>query len=182
MELLPHEVVVRLGAFNLTNTNETGVIQRNVSKIFIHPDWDSFERRFDADVAILVLSENVTFNNNIQPVCIPTTGFNGNMVGTVVGYSFRKGDEIHAEIPRRVVVRAVSSAHCFRQDDAVRPYSSDRTFCGGTIGICIYFYIKTIFRQKNYEIMQAMETAALIKVTLAVDTFSQLAFPGLNMD
>ncbi|KAG4071549.1 hypothetical protein HA402_011703 [Bradysia odoriphaga] len=132
IELLPHEVVVRLGAYNLTNTNETGVIHRNVSDIFIHPDWDAFEKRFDADIAILVLTKNITFNGNIQPVCMPSANsVPGSMVGTVVGYGFRKNNKIHAEIPRRVVVRAVSSSHCFRKDDAVRPYSSERTFCGG---------------------------------------------------
>lgn len=128
--LLPHEIIVRLGAYNLTKTHENGVIQKNVSAIIIHPDWNAFDVSFDADIAILVLGSNITFTDHIQPVCMPVNGVAENMSGSVVGYGVRKRS-IYAEIPTRITVNALNSSHCFREDDVVRLYSSERTFCGG---------------------------------------------------
>ncbi|KAG4077910.1 hypothetical protein HA402_013844 [Bradysia odoriphaga] len=128
--LSPHEVVVRLGAYNLTNSNEKGVVQGNVSDIIIHDDWEPFERRFDADIAILVLSESITFTDDIQPVCMPASGVPQNIEGIVVGYGVRI-NKTQAGIPRRIVVRAVNSSHCFRENGAVISFTSNRTFCGG---------------------------------------------------
>ncbi|KAG4072226.1 hypothetical protein HA402_005948 [Bradysia odoriphaga] len=128
--LSPHEMVVRLGSYNLTNNNETGAIQRNVSAIYIHDEWDPFGDSFDADIAILVLSKNVTFTDDIQPVCMPANGVTENIEGSVVGYVVRRST-IHAEIPRRIIVRSVNSSHCFREGNVDAAFSSNRTFCGG---------------------------------------------------
>lgn len=131
--LSPHEVVVRLGTYNLTETNEKGAVQRNVSEIFIHPDWDVYDDVFDADIAILVLTENITFTHVIKPACLPGEGFIRNVVGTVVGWGLTE-NLTYAEIPRKTTFRAINDSHCYRIDYGIASFSSARTFCGGGVG------------------------------------------------
>lgn len=35
------------------------MLQRNVSDIYVHPDWDAWDEKYDADLAILLLKEIV---------------------------------------------------------------------------------------------------------------------------
>lgn len=137
-ELLPHQVIVRLGAYNLTKATERGVVERNVSAIFVHPDWDPFSDSFDVDITILILSSNITFTDDIQPVCMPANGVAENMAGSVVGYGVRRGT-VSAEIPKRIIVNVLNSSHCFREDDTLRTHSSERTFCGGMTPLTTMF-------------------------------------------
>lgn len=129
-KLTPQEVVVRTGAYNLTNQNEEGVIHRNVSRIIIHPDWNAFEIAFDADIAILVLSSNITFSNNVQPICIPSESVVENIEGIVVGWGIHENNSL-ADIPRQASVKVINDSHCFREDQSIAVFSSTRTFCGG---------------------------------------------------
>lgn len=47
------------------------MIERNVTEIHLHPEWDAYVNEYDADIAILDLNEIVTFTNYIQPICLP---------------------------------------------------------------------------------------------------------------
>lgn len=106
------------------------MILRNVSRSEIHPDWDATIRSRDADIAILVLDETITFTDYIQRVRLPANMTNENMQGIVVGYSQRK-ETVRAETPRRIIVKAVSRSDCYRDDTPTANLTSDRTFCGG---------------------------------------------------
>ncbi|XP_037043639.1 connectin-like [Bradysia coprophila] len=128
--LSPHEVIVRVGSYNISNESEMGVVQRNVSDIFIHPDWDVFAYAFDADIAILVLSETITFTYGIQPVCMPADGIMEQVEGIVVGWGLQE-NRMRAEIPRQTSVRAINESHCLREDNGIAIFTSARTFCGG---------------------------------------------------
>lgn len=64
-------MVVLLGAYNLDSKIERGVQQRDVEKIYIHPEWKVYHEKYDADIAIFVLSNMVEFTKYIRPVCIP---------------------------------------------------------------------------------------------------------------
>ncbi len=129
-KLTRDKVVVRLGAYNLTNIEEKGVVLRNVSNIIIHPDWNAFENSFDADIAILVLSETITFNYDIQPVCMPRDGIARNIEGVVVGWGIQENSS-YAEIPKQTSIKAIDDSHCLRDDIGISEYTSARTFCGG---------------------------------------------------
>lgn len=128
--LSPYEAVVRLGVFNLTDGNESGAIQRNVSEIFTHPEWDVYDDTYDADIAILILSENITFTDDIQPACVPGDGIIENIDGMVVGWGLTE-NSYFSEIPRQASVKAINDSHCLRADNAVAALTSSRTFCGG---------------------------------------------------
>ncbi len=134
VELSPTDVNVRLGAFNLTVENEEGSVQRNVSTIYVNPEWRQNSDKFDADVAILVLSENVTFSRYIQPICVPADdvvieGAVIDVKGIVVGWGIAE-NQTHEEIPKKIVASAIANSICYRTDPSIiRPMSS-RSFCG----------------------------------------------------
>lgn len=100
---MPTELLVRLGAYNLTNIRETGAVNRNVSEIIVHPDWEVYEDDYDADIAILVLSDHVPYTNYIRPVCLPfeddATDISAvDVDGYVVGWGLPDNNNTHEEI------------------------------------------------------------------------------------
>lgn len=79
------DIILLVGRHNISMRAERGSTTREVSEILLHPDWDHTSIKFDADVAILVMTTAVTFSHVIQPVClIRGAGNLGISVGTVV--------------------------------------------------------------------------------------------------
>jgi secreted trypsin-like serine protease len=74
-QISPEELEVLLGKQDLSK-DEAGSERRDVTNIFVHKDWKFQEKKYDADVAILVLNEDVVFSQYIMPVCLPTYGVN----------------------------------------------------------------------------------------------------------
>ncbi|GAB6023560.1 hypothetical protein CHUAL_008330 [Chamberlinius hualienensis] len=68
-EWKPIDIQVDLGDQILSNPTETPNIYVNVSNILVHPQY--IEETLVNDIAILTLAEAVTYNYNIQPICIP---------------------------------------------------------------------------------------------------------------
>lgn len=133
MKLSSADVAVRLGAYNITEENETGAVQRNVSNIYVNPDWKPYGDKYDADLAILVLSENVTFSLFIQPICVPANDvvIDGAVIdlrGTVIGWGLGES-KTHEEIPKEIVARALTNSLCYRTDPGIIQSLSHRSFC-----------------------------------------------------
>lgn len=82
------DVIVLVGRHNLSMRAERGSTTREISEIILHPDWDAFSTKFDADVAILVMEAAVKFSELVQPVCLTKSsgipGILGKRKGTVV--------------------------------------------------------------------------------------------------
>lgn len=57
-----HEVVLYLGRYSLIDWSEVGSIATNVKEIFIHTDYKRQRESFDADIAILIMTKRVDFN------------------------------------------------------------------------------------------------------------------------
>lgn len=82
------QLLVLLGKFDLSNSNEPGSIAKDVDRIIVHPDWKYDEVKYDADIAILFLSGDVEFSEYIAPVCLPTARVNVPIDGgTIVSVS-----------------------------------------------------------------------------------------------
>lgn len=126
---------MHLGTHNLTATTENGIIQANVTEIYINPDWDPYDDRYDADLAILALNHNIIFTALIRPVCMPSDsvkidGATIDISGTIVGWGFTKNNIIN-EMPRQALVTALNDSYCYSIDNFMALYTSNRTFCGG---------------------------------------------------
>lgn len=63
------DLLLHLGDHNLMMTNETSHITRRVKQVLFHSHFHPF--LLDNDIALLQLLEPVTFNANIQPICLP---------------------------------------------------------------------------------------------------------------
>lgn len=137
VKLLSNDIEVRLGAYNLTIKNERGVILRNVTDIHIHSEWDVFEDQneaYDADIAILVLSDSVVFNNYIRPICLPNDSDNIdggtiNITGVIVGWGLSE-NATHEQIPRQAFIKTLNDSYCYRRHHGIVSLASARTFCG----------------------------------------------------
>lgn len=64
------DVFVFIGRYNITRKAERGSKTRWVKEIFVHPEWSSIADKYDADIAILELDDNVDFSEQIRPVCV----------------------------------------------------------------------------------------------------------------
>lgn len=79
-----------LGRYNLDAQAERGAVARDVKSIHVHPEWKVNSEKWDADLAVLVLTEAVSFTQYIQPVCVPASAAIDHYdEGTVVSYRDR---------------------------------------------------------------------------------------------
>jgi hypothetical protein len=66
--LTPSQVKVTLGAYDRCQLDTTSV-NDSISNIIVLPNYDA--RTGSHDIALLKLTNPVTFNDNIKPVCLP---------------------------------------------------------------------------------------------------------------
>ena len=125
------------------DTVEIGRVSHAVYKIVTHPDWNTLTQSFDADIAVLVLEREVSFNEHIQPICLPS--FHSNIVsiskGIVVGFGKSEDEtKFHENIPKILETPIHDNQDCFEDNDGLALLSSGRTFCGGQgrgVGVCV---------------------------------------------
>ena len=65
----PDSFVVRLGSVFWSDPDPDAV-ERSIARIHLHPDYKLFVGL--DDVAVVILSEPVQFNDVIRPICLPT--------------------------------------------------------------------------------------------------------------
>ena len=120
----------------MNKSDELGVIRVQISSIKLHNDWNSQKETYDADIAILRLTNTISFTNYIQPACLPSSNFNPFEIdGTVVGYGFSddtKGD--HEMRPKFVEISSITQEDCLIGRDVIARISSKRMFCAGSVG------------------------------------------------
>ncbi|XP_070504887.1 serine protease gd-like [Chironomus tepperi] len=108
----------------------------------IHPDWSTQTEAYNADIAVLILEQVVTFTQHIQPICLVISGIKIAKIndGLVVGYG-KSEDESknHENIPKVLETPIHSNSRCLGKYESLQRLSSGRRFCGGTgngIGVC----------------------------------------------
>ncbi|KAM7348834.1 gastrulation-defective [Cochliomyia hominivorax] len=135
-----NEVLVFLGRHNLKNWNEEGSLAAPVDDIFIHPDYNQHLNSYDADIAIVILKNEVRFNTFIRPACIWSGSTKKQYIegehGIVVGWSLgglnaTKQTSSASTVPKIVSAPIVSDDVCFQSNPKYRSLSSNRTFCAG---------------------------------------------------
>uniref|UniRef100_A0AC34Q429 Peptidase S1 domain-containing protein n=1 Tax=Panagrolaimus sp. JU765 TaxID=591449 RepID=A0AC34Q429_9BILA len=66
----PGKFGIRVGIFDYRDNTEPGAMFFNVTEIHMHPKFGS-PQHHSHDISLLKLAGKITFNNHIQPVCIP---------------------------------------------------------------------------------------------------------------
>ncbi|KAL7013251.1 hypothetical protein ACKWTF_015299 [Chironomus riparius] len=135
-------LIVVFGTHDLNNPYEIGRAFHAVYSINVHPDWNTLTQSYDADIAVLVLEKDVTFSENVQPICMPIPNSKVTTIssGSVIGYGKSEDTtKIHENIPKILSTPIHSNPNCFADNDGLALISSGRTFCGGSgrgIGVC----------------------------------------------
>lgn len=144
MQLLPHEVLCIVRKFNLKDNNENDSKASLVLEILLHPDYDTQKTDFDADIAVLLLDQQVHLGNDIPSLCLPQAS-SGHAEGSGVVVGWGKSEhsdpyEFYDSTPNKLVVPIVENSQCFATYPDLQLISSERTFCGGyknqSKGIC----------------------------------------------
>lgn len=61
-----------MGLHVQSQTNEW-TVRRNIRRIIAHRDYNAFN--YDNDIALMELDANVTLNQNIWPICLPSATY-----------------------------------------------------------------------------------------------------------
>lgn len=132
-----HEVVLYLGRYSLIDWSEVGSISTNVEQIIIHTDYKKQKDSFDADIAILITTKRVEFNQFVRPACLWPGSTNIEEIegksGIVVGWGKDGTDHIVSNIPKKVNLPIVNSITCVQTSESLSKAVSNRTFCAGTL-------------------------------------------------
>lgn len=134
------DFLVQLGVHDLSNSNEEGRISATVNDIRIHPEWNVHVDSYDADIAILELSNEVGFNKFIRPICVPEASSNvaSATTGTVIGFGITEKGTI-SDVAKKLEIPIFDYMNCSKHSSDHRSLISPRTFCGGSAdgnGVC----------------------------------------------
>jgi len=138
---LPRSIIVLLGFHDLSNPIEIGRASCAVQGIHIHPDWNPYTTSYDADIAVLMLDQDVTFNKHIQPICMTSTDprIASVTIGVIVGNGKGGQENEYENIPKILKVPIHTDQQCTDKDYTFKNLLTGRTFCGGNgagQGVC----------------------------------------------
>lgn len=127
----PEHVTVRLAKYDLNILNEILSKSIGVSEIIVHPDWKVKILNYDADISVVIMSEEVEFDSFIRPVCLPPqSNVDVTGIGTIAGW----GNDIKSRKATHIEFKTsiLTDESCFKAFPELSSYSSNRTFCGSS--------------------------------------------------
>lgn len=132
----PEEATFFFGKHNIDSlTEDRNYIQSGATEFHLHPDWNTNDDRFDADIAIVVLARKIPFNKFIKPICLwtATTSFTDivDKEGIIAGWGKTEFNSISTAMPKWTRLPVVSNENCLRSHPVFSALTSDRTFCAG---------------------------------------------------
>ena len=65
----PNTLQIHIGAHNFTAPDDEVLVIYDVESITFHEDYNP--NTYENDIALLLLTEEITFSENVQPVCQP---------------------------------------------------------------------------------------------------------------
>lgn len=118
-----------LGLHVQSLTNEW-TVRRNVRRIIAHGDYNPLS--YNNDIALMELDSNVTLNQNIWPICLPsaTYDFPAGQEAWITGWGATREGGLAATVLQKAEVRIINSTVCKSlMDDEV----TDRMLCAGVL-------------------------------------------------
>lgn len=90
-------------------------------------------------MAILKLTESVTFNNYIRPVCLANSAVNSITNGDVISWGTYDDTFRASDIPRRIKVPIIGNLECLRKSPGLLNIFPNDAFCAGKdgSGVCV---------------------------------------------
>ncbi|KAL3271704.1 hypothetical protein HHI36_022176 [Cryptolaemus montrouzieri] len=126
-------MVIYLGKHYLKEWSTKGIQDRRVSKLIVHPEFES--DTFKNDIAIIKLSEPIEVTNYVRPVCLWEDAIDlyqvVNQPGTVIGWGYNEDGIITDEL-HKAGMPIVSTETCiYSYPDFFARFTSNTTFCAG---------------------------------------------------
>ncbi|XP_028307961.1 A-type voltage-gated potassium channel KCND1 isoform X2 [Gouania willdenowi] len=105
-------------------------VRRGVRRIVAHPRYNAVT--FQHDIAVMELDANVTLNQRVWPICLPTSA-NHERPGThawISGWGSTKEGGFRASVLQKATVQIINSTQCSKlmSDDV-----TDHMMCAGTL-------------------------------------------------
>lgn len=128
-----------LGRYDFNNNSEVDWVERSIKTIKNHPDYENIlvfhegskKARSDADIAVLIMNEAVTYTDYIIPICLPSSTVNAFKVnGFVAGHGIMDiATRETSPTPKHIGMSTVSLDVCFASDPNSVRTVSPRSFC-----------------------------------------------------
>lgn len=123
----------------MDDRDESGVYNVSPESIILHPDWNPQTDKYDADIAALILQNEVPLTTFIQPICIGS-GDLGFKKGFITGWGKSEDEtKMHENKPKELEIPIWTNEHCFLESYEFVRIASKRTFCAGSRdgrGVC----------------------------------------------
>lgn len=118
-----------LGLHAQSQINEW-TVRRNVRRIIAHSDYNPLT--YDNDIALMELDANVTLNQNIWPICLPspTYDFPAGQEAWITGWGATREGGLAAIILQKAEVRIINSTVC---KSLMNDEITDRMLCAGVL-------------------------------------------------
>uniref|UniRef100_A0A8D3CBY1 Suppressor of tumorigenicity 14 protein-like n=1 Tax=Scophthalmus maximus TaxID=52904 RepID=A0A8D3CBY1_SCOMX len=118
-----------LGLHVQSQTNEW-TVRRNLKRIVAHQDYNPLT--YDNDIALMELDKEVTLNQNIWPICLPSPSYDfpAGQEAWITGWGATREGGMTATVLQKAEVRILNSTVCKRlMNDEV----TDRMMCAGVL-------------------------------------------------
>lgn len=137
--LLARDVLMLFGVHDLNNRNQNGVYSASASSIVMHPDWNPYGERYDADIAVINVEDEIPYTRFIKPICIASNEMQVTE-GWVTGWGKSEDEsKLHENVPKVLKVPIWTNEHCFLEALEFSKLASKRTLCAGSrdgTGVC----------------------------------------------
>ncbi|XP_078373258.1 trypsin-like isoform X2 [Oculina patagonica] len=142
--LSPHWIVTAAHCFLFTNNpvdftvfvgeHDVHVVEGNeqvipIDKIILHPSWNW--PTIDYDIALIKLKNPIKFNNNVRPVCLPTTDFAPGTNCYITGWGSTTEGGNESQILQQAEVPLVSRDTCQQAYNDTGLIITERMRCAG---------------------------------------------------
>ena len=122
-----------MGAQHLDNLNEVGRLSVGVSKIIVSKKWNPQVERYNGDIAVLILDDDVTFTHYVQPACLSKKSIDLKDLneGVIVGFGKSESSVSHENEPRKATTPIQKTEECIKKYPNLGGIAAHGTFCGG---------------------------------------------------
>lgn len=126
------------GAHDLTQLAVSGFFSASPQKVFLHPYWNPASRKYEADIAVLLMKDEVAYNDFVKPICLPSSKLASSSKGFVAGWGQSEKMPIE-EIPRELEVPIYDENKCIEEAAGFKDICANNTLCAASrdgSGVC----------------------------------------------
>jgi len=152
-QMLARDVIVKVGVYDLADLYELYTTSIAASEIIIHTNWNPFTERFNDDLAMIMLEDEVHTSIYVRPICVADIhAVRYATEGVAVGWG-RSEDKTKSfeNIPRYIKLPIPSNDDCYRDHHLLARIAGKFSFCAGRnqSGVCTGFVINSILPLRN---------------------------------